>query len=249
MESDFWQVCRAFRVSSQSLKRDEEPIVTGMDDLKNAIKMLRIADIDKFELERMLEDGINCSRTYSFKSYTEENNSQLQADEVDVIGIPVSALIAGCTTFRQAILNLKTDPIYCALLETGLSHLLSKAQLKTISQHSRELRFDRVGTLVYSSKKCNQEWYVLLSGRLKFKPEKKDTTLSINSFEIYQGEMFGGYDFFDSDSQVDTHFEIEVVQPCVVIEINGSVLENLLDDDPDIASDILDVLGTFHLFC
>ena len=45
-----------------------------------------------------------------------------------------------------------------------------------------------------------------------------------------------------------SHFEIDVIDQCTYMELKGLVLEELLEEDPDVATDVYDMLGTFILF-
>ena len=248
----FRQVCKAFNQNSDAFPNDEEPVIDGVDSLRNAIKLLRIPDVSKFELENMMDEGTNCMKKFSRTSRPESSNTENLQDET-VLDLKVSYLIAGSELFRKLILNSQTSPVYCALVETHLSDLVSSKQLKLLSRGVVEINAADVGSIIYSTKSCCQEWFVLISGKLRIKPESisdenSSTKALKEDFEIWKGEIFGGFDFFEHDSD-SVHFDIEVIEPCQYIEMKGKVLEELFEADEDVATDVYDMLGTFKMRC
>jgi hypothetical protein len=223
-----------------------EPVINSAKDLKDAMKHLRISDSKKFELDSMIEEGLTYMRKHiKPPEVSVESSEDESEDEPSSIQLRLTFLISGSDTFRKLLLNLITDPVYCALVKTHLADLVSRKQLKTISAGGKEMTADSIGSIIYSSRSCNFEWFVLLSGKLRI---KRDPSLvrkfehENEDFEIWEGEIFGGFDFFQFDSEKNC-FELEVIKPCTYIELKGEILETMIDEDPEVASDVYDMLG------
>jgi hypothetical protein len=200
-------------------------------------------------MDNMNEDGI-CSmrKFYSFPSSEIDEGDGVTTS---TIKLKISSLIAGSESFRTLILNMATDPIYCTLVDTHLADLVSPKQLKFLSRGVEAIKAGQVGSTIYSSKSCHQEWFVLISGKLRIRPENPSEeavlrTESSEDLEIWKGEIFGGYDFFEMESD-QSHFEIEIIEQCMYVELKGLVLEELLEEDPDVATDVYDMLGISFL--
>jgi CRP-like cAMP-binding protein len=200
-------------------------------------------------MDNMNEDGI-CSmrKFYTFPSSEIDEGD----DDTITIKLKISSLIAGSESFRTLILNMTTDPIYCTLVDTHLADLVSPKQLKFLSRGIAEIKVGQVGSTIYSSKSCHQEWFVLISGKLRIKQENSSEgeflrAESSEDLEIWKGEIFGGYDFFEMESD-QNHFDIVAIEQCTYVELKGLILEELLEEDPDVATDVYDMLGIF-LFC
>ena len=105
---------------------------------------------------------------------------------------------------------MATDPIYCTLVDTHLADLVSPKQLKNLSRGVTEIKLGQVGSIIYSSKSYHQEWFVLISGKLRIKQDsssegevlRADSAESSKDLEIWKAEIFGGYDFFELESPI-----------------------------------------------
>jgi CRP-like cAMP-binding protein len=226
-------------------ERDNEPTVSEVQDLREAFKHFRLPEMSNYELQGMIQDGIAIWITYC---HCRDVSSDVDKDEQSNLNqpeFPVSFLIAGSESFRQCLLNLPIDRMYCSILDSALVNFMSLSQLRSIARTAREIKEDRIETVIYSSRTCKQEWYVLLSGKLILRPEQQDSSFDEKDgrFHIMKGEIFGGYDFFEESDPF--HFKIFVLEPCTIVEFNGDVLEKILDYDPETATDIYDVLGTY----
>jgi len=242
LQNSFQLICKAFvknRVFSENIFG--EPKITEVEDLQDAFKHFRLPEMNNFDLQGMIEDGFTFWRSVIPAKQVEDMNDD--ESNLENSRLPISYLIAGSEAFRQTLLNLPIDRIYCAILDTSLAGLMSPSQLRSIARAAREIKEDSIGSVVYSSKTCKQNWFVLLSGKLILKQENKLETTKENDerFHILKGEIFGGYDFFEEDAD-PFHFRMEVLEPCCLVEFSGEVLEKILDYDPDTAADIYDVL-------
>ena len=158
-------MCKAFNHNSDIFIKDQEPAIVNVDSLREAIKFLRMPELSKFELDTMLDEG-----TASMQKFGENpGGTDSIEDEESPKELKVSFLIAGSETFRKMVLTLVTDPIYCALVNTHLADLVSPKQLKLLSRGATEVKIGDIGSTLYSTKACNQEWFVLISGKLRIK--------------------------------------------------------------------------------
>jgi hypothetical protein len=223
----------------------EEPVINSAKDLNDAMKHLRISEPKKFELDSMIEEGLTYMRKYIKQPEVRVESSEDESEDEPNMQLRLTFLISGSDTFRKLLLNLITDPVYCALVKTHLADLVSPKQLKTISAGGKEMTADNIGSIIYSSRSCNFEWFVLLSGKLKIKTDPslvRKFEHENEDCEIWEGEMFGGFDFFQFDSEKNS-FELEVIKPCTYIALKGEILETMIDEDPEVASDVYDMLG------
>ena len=244
LENSFRLLCKAFEEVGYGAGNEKEPVILGPENLKEAARRLLFPEISKIELENIIDDGLNFIKKYVLKSDSYVSEAQTNDSEAEG-GIKLSVLIAGSDLLRKLFLNLVTDQIYCALAKTHLADLVSPKQLKTLSIGAVERKSDIIGTTVYSSKSCKHEWFVLTSGKLRIKTHHENVQpfeFEQEDFEIWEGEIFGGFDFFEFDEE-QNHFELVVVKPCTFIELKGQVLEALMDEDPHVASDCYDMLG------
>ena len=200
-------------------------------------------DMSKFELENMLDDGLACMRAYP---HITPQKGESGGEEDDFTWVRVSSLIAGSDTFRNTILKLYTDPIYCALFDTKLADLVSMADLKRLSKGGRLVEASRIGSIVYSSKKCEMEWFVLISGKLKVNLDANICDPSDQAVhEIIEGNMFGGCGLL-AEEENRRPFEIEVIQPCTFVELSGEHLKTLVDENEHSGMLVLSFLGLFY---
>jgi hypothetical protein len=186
----------------------------------------------------MLDDGLACMRAYP-------QIIALRAEEEDEMytSIPLSALIAGSDTFRSSLIKLNTDPIYCALFETRLAEIVSPSELKLLSKGGRLVEASRIGSVIYSSLKCESEWFVLISGKLKVKiDEKSQEPVDQTVHEISEGNLFGGCGLLVEEED-RCHFVIQVIQPCIFVELSGNPLKQLVDEGHSSGMLVLSVLG------
>jgi CRP-like cAMP-binding protein len=196
----------------------------------------------------MIDDGLDLQSALSLPA---EGGSPDEPEEgVTDAKVPISLLIAGSDLFRQVILGIPTDPVYCALEGSSLAILVSRDQLRALSQGGREVREARTGSIVYSSTDRRQQWFVLISGTLRLTLES--ATLHDGGGEgrsslILQDEVFGGFDLLEDGAEESDRFEVEVLEPCHLVELAGEALEQLMDQDQETATDIYDVLGGFCL--
>ena len=224
---------------------EKEPAVSNPDELYTAFKLLSIPDISKFELENMLDDGLACMRAYPHITPAKEDKGY---EEDDYTWVSVSSLIAGSDSFRTSLLKLNTDPIYCALFDTKLAELVSMPELKKLSKGGRLVEASRIGSIIYSSKKCESEWFVLTSGKLKVKIEEKNPDpLDQTVHEISEGSLFGGCGLLVEDEE-RCPFEIEVIQPCTFVELSGEPLKALVEENQHSGMLVLSFLGTWRSF-
>ncbi len=222
----------------RSKDEEREPEISSPDDLYSAIKLLSVADVSKFELENMLDDGLACMRAYPHII-----PPRTEAEDELYTSVPLSSLIAGSDPFRTSLLKLNTDPIYCALFETRLADIVSPSELKKLSKGGRLVEASRIGSIVYSSQKCESEWFVLVSGKLKVQiDEKPQDLLDQTVHEISEGNLFGGCSLLVEEED-RCQFVIQVIQPCVYVELSGNPLKELVDDDHPNGMLVLSVLG------
>ena len=195
------------------------------------MKILSLPEPSLFELEEIVESGM------SFAHANQPADSE-NLDSPMEVKLYVQYLIAGSERFRQNILKIRTDPIYCALLKTRLMDYLPKRLVKLLAQSAREVDVSRIGKTVFVSDAGEKTWFVLVSGKLKatlLQPEGEEEEWC----EITVGEVFGGYTIGDDAD----HIRVEVLESSKYIELNWDELERIDNENEHSATKLLSVLG------
>jgi hypothetical protein len=246
---EYLQVCRAF----QSGGLDEEmtwdlPYLTTPEDLQSPLSLLSLSDLSQFELEDMFEQGIhfsNLSREQPAYESADTDFAQLNGAPVRV---SMTALISGSNILRQHLIKLKTDAIYCALMQSHLATVLLSSSIRYLAQGAKEIEISKVGTCVYSSrerKTCT--WFFLVSGKLKvcednWPLEDGDPA----HYELNPGEIFGGYGAGSESLTADvTHVKIETAQASKYVELSDVRLHEFVRRSPDDGARLLSMMAGY----
>ena len=239
-DSAFLQICGVFQ------KRNEEgrlPYIKSGTDLQYPFSLLSITGLTQFELEDMIEEGHNCMELCShiFSHGNFDNKGMIDDDENEPEAhVSIIALMAGSHSFRQNLLKLQTDPIYCAMMQSSLATIVSSSKIRHLAQEGKEIEISRVGTIVYASRQSKTYvWCILLSGKLKVTldglSQNDDEGLE---YELSPGEAFGGYGLLQ-DSADTTHIKIESIQASKYIELSDERLREFVNQEPAAAAQLL----------
>jgi hypothetical protein len=234
------QICGVFQ------KRDEEgrlPYINSGTDLQYPLSLLSITGLTQFELEDIIEEGHNCMELCSniFSHGKFDSNNMMDDDENEPEAhVSIIALLAGSHSFRQNLLKLQTDSIYCAMMQSSLVTFVSSSKIRHLAQEGKEIEISRVGTVVYVSRQSKTyTWCILLSGKLKVTldelSQNDDDSLQ---YELNPGEVFGGYGF-QQDSADTTHIKIETIQASKYIELSDERLNEFVNQEPAAAAQLL----------
>ncbi len=250
-------MCRSLQ--TESLGCSEEPKVSNPEDLQRVLEKLAISDISHFELEDMFEEGLRCMQECSsLVDYRPKSNSastekseleELEGQTETSQSLPLKYLISGSESFRSSLLTLETDAVFCAMIESVVPNFVTPDNLRMLAEGGKEMQEHRIGQMIYSSRmRKDGMWYILSSGRLKvsldnLREDKAETT----DFELTAGEIFGGY-CAASCKEGTSQIKIRTVQPCNIIELQGSNLKTLLQNEPDSAGKLLLMMGGNNLF-
>ena len=188
--------------------------------------------LSQYELEDIFEDGSNCAQTCShiLNSYHDGD------DQEEISGITLTALLAGSKKLRSYLSNLKTDPIFCSLMNSDITLFVSMAQIRRFAEVGKLIEVERIGSMIYDSKTCKKGvWYVLVSGKLKVSRYEEDETDEecIPQHELSSGEFFGGFGR-NTDMNDVVHIKIEILQPSKFLEMSETVLTDLANEHPEI---------------
>ena len=218
--------------------------------------MLSVSGLSHFEIEDMFEEALQYkqSRAKLLKTrHMEEGDDFLDESMHDgIVRISVTALIAGSNSFRQHLLQLKTDSIYCSLMQSSLHSILSSSNIRFLAKDGKEIEISRSGSSVYVSKQNRTGiWYVLVSGKLKIRLDRSsmDVLEEGLQYELNPGEIFGGYGIQEVANEMDV--VIETAQASKFIELSGELLNEFCKEHPVDAVRLLSMMGgnfisTFH---
>ena len=210
--------------------------------------------LSNFELEDMFEDGHLCMEACNHVFLQE--NLQMQSDEPNIFEVEekrrqehrvtILALIAGSDSFRQCLLKLKTDPIYCSLMQSSLATFLSSSKIRFLSQGGKEVEISRIGAAIYISRECkSRAWYVLISGQLCVSLDDllQNEAESVR-YELHPGEIFGGYGIQESSKDAEpTHIKIWTMQASKYIELSGKRLSEFMQQDSESGRRLLSLMS------
>lgn len=205
------------------------------------MQALSIDYFNHFELDDVFANGVSCANW----RITTKSNAPSQETR-----IPIAYLIAGSDLFRSAILNMKTSAAFCALISTRLGTLVSRTQLKSISEKAAEFQSSRPGAVIYTTSEQEVQWFVLVSGKLKLKATRliKDHDAGLHNVEakgedepefcheINEGEIFGGLIAQELCDKI--HISIEVLNPSTLFKLRPEDMNNLIEEDTETAKKI-----------
>ena len=213
---------------------------------------LSIADYSNFELEDMFEEGLRCMQECSVlikeeplgRCFAENKQTSNLESNDSTVSLPIKFLIAGSSIFLSSLLSLKTNSIFCTLIDSVVSNFVSRQQLRGLAEGGLEIQENKVGCIVYTSRKCDSDsWYVLCSGRLKVTLDDLGVSKVDNAnFEIISGEIFGGYNIAECRENTK-HVIIRTTQPSTYIQLQGKHLKDLLKRDLESAGRLLLMMG------
>ena len=225
----------SFNLKMQDGVARTDPLLLGHDEIRSALEMFSIQGINQFEFEEMFEEA-----TQYMKACTIEQNyiqvlelataadGKAGAVESDPPFLPLPFLLAGSENFRQKLLRLRTDPIFCTLMTSTLSSFISEEQIRILAKGGKEREISRVGIKVFSSRKDADAkgWFYIVSGKLKVSLDSgssfSDET-AVESYEIGPGEYFGGFGILPRETGW-SHIIFETIEPSRLLELSG---ENL----------------------
>ena len=156
-------------------------------------------------------------------------------------------LIAGSNSFRQKLIKLRTDSLFCSVMNTNLGQLVPEKVWRALLKGGRELEFIRQGQTVYVSRQAQatRQWFAVIEGKLRVSVDIKleenlenhteeleggDNT--VEHYEVSTGEIFGGY-WIDEHCKPseESHIRVETMEATKVIELSGEHLAALLKTD------------------
>ena len=225
------QICKSFQTRSDW---NRLPTINLPEELQQPMSLLSI-QLTQYELEDIFEDGSNCAQTCShiLTSYEDDHDN--------TGGVTLTALLAGSKKLRTYLSNLKTDPIFCSLMDSEITNFASMAQIRLFAEVGKVVEVERIGSMVYDSKTCKKGmWYVVISGKLKVSRYGDDETDDdyIPQHELSSGEIFGGFGL-NNDTKDVVHIKIETLQPSKYLEMSETVLTDLENEHSEVFGQLM----------
>ncbi len=224
------------------------PVVHSPEELQQSLSLLSISGLSNFELEDMFEEASNClgESHLQTKLNISGRSTVLGCGTEHQTHLSLVSLIAGSESFRNRLGKLKTDPIFCSLMQSSLADFMSSSNIRELAADGKEIEITRVGAKVYASRECTKcIWYVLLSGKLKVTKDSMQQEQDgddVSHVELNSGEIFGGYGL-QLDSPDLVHVKIETMQSSKIIELNGGRLGEFVHRIPDIGSRLMSMMA------
>ena len=230
-----------------------EPLLMASHDISDALQKLSVEKLNQFEFDEMFEEAVQFAKSCSIghtefrvlEASTPDGKSSLA--ESEQVCLPLPYLIAGSEMFRQKLLKLETDSIYCTLMMSSLSSFISEEQIRLLSSEGTEREISRIGHKIFSSKLADSKkrWSYIVSGKLKVSldsssPFADDTENDF--FEIGAGEYFGGFGILKPEIEW-SHVVIETREMTKLLELNGENLEAFVHKYEDKGKQLMSRMG------
>jgi hypothetical protein len=231
-----------------------EPFLLSPSEIRSALETLEVQRLNQFEFDEMFEEAISymksCTIEHSDFRLLETINGdgeRLNYSEIEQPCLPLPFLIAGSEAFRQKLLKLETDPIFCTLMTSNLSSFISSEQMRILAKGGNERELSRIGVKIFTSKADDdsRRWFFILSGKLKV---SLDSSLPFNeeteteTFEIGAGEYFGGYGI-EKHEPGWSHIVVETLEVSKILELQGSCLDLFYNKHQGTAKKLLARMG------
>jgi hypothetical protein len=229
-----------------------EPLLMGPHEIRTALETLEVQRLNQFEFEEMFEESMNymksCTIEHSdFRVVETTDGDKLNYSESEQACLPLPFLIAGSEAFRQKLLKLETDPIYCNLMTSSLKSFISGEQMRILAKGGKEREMSRIGIKTFSSRadQDSRRWFYILAGKLKV---SLDSSLPFGdeteqeSFEIGAGEYFGGFGIQKHEPGW-SHVIVETLEATKVLELQGSCLDVFYNKHESCAKKLLARMG------
>ena len=226
----------AININSSNQQR-MEPFLMAPQEIRTALEHLEVQRMNQFEFEEMFEEAIAYMKTCTIEhsdlrlvETTHIEGERTSFTESEQPCIPLPFLIAGSETFRQKMLRLETDSIFCSLMMSGLGSFISSEQMRILAKGGKEKEMSRVGIKTFSSKQDDdvRRWFFILSGKLKVSLDLSALPFgdeaAEESFEIGVGEYFGGFGIQKHEAGW-SHIIVETKEATKLIELQGACLE------------------------
>ena len=187
------------------------------------------------------------------------DDEQMSVD-LDAFNLPITFLISGSASLRHRLIKLRTDSLFCSLMNTSLRQLAPENIWRSLLKGGRELEYCKQGQIVYESRKAqtSRQWYVVVLGSVQIfvdkqneenlpdcRVEGREEEDKEERYEIFAGEVFGG--FWISEKTQTREAEHVLVKTTAessrLLELSGEKLEILLKDHSEIASLLLSRMG------
>ena len=241
----------SFKTTSQDLSRTE-PVLMGHDEIKMALESFSVLGMNQYEFEEIFEEAIQyikvCGVDHSdFLVTSIAANGKVYGTENDPSCLPLPFLIAGSESFRQKLLKLPTDTIFCTLMTSNLSSFIPEEQIRALSKGGKEREISRIGVKLFSSQKDADpnNWAFIVSGKLKVSIDPSSSfsnEATLESYEIGPGESFGGFGILKHES-VWSHVVIETIEPSKILELQGEALVHFVDKYEVLGKRLLSMMG------
>ena len=233
-----------------------EPLLIAPEEIRSGLQKLGVTNLNQYELEEMFDEATQYMKMCSIEHNDfhvldtgdgKSTNGSTTPTEIEHLCLPIGFLIAGSDAFRQKLLKMDTDPIFCNLMMSNLSSYISEKGIRTLSRNGKEREISRLRHKVFSSRSSDDKkrWSYIVSGKLKV---SLDTSLPFSeeavsdSFEIGAGEYFGGFGIQNTD-EVYSHIVIETTETTKLLELSGEILEDFVRDHEETGRQLMSLMG------
>ena len=235
-----------------------EPFLMVPNEIRDALEKLSVNKLNQFEFEEIFEEAMQYMRTCSIEHSdfhvlvtNNSNDGKSNPIETEHPCLPLPFLIAGSETFRQKLLKLETDTIFCNLMMSSLSSYISEREIRVLSRNGKEREISRLGHKIFSSKLADdkKQWSYIVSGKLKVSLDSSASLYSEDMenefFELGPGEYFGGFGILESVSAYP-HIIVETKEATKLLELSGDMLEDFVRENEHNGKRLMSRMGGTH---
>ena len=235
-----------------------EPLLMSPNEIRDGLQKLTIQKANQFEFDEMFEEAMQYMKTCKIEHSNfhvldspdydgKSTDSRSHAAETEQLCLSMPFLVAGSDSFRQKLLKLNTDPIFCNLMMSSLSSFMSEKELRTLSKNGKEREISRLGHKIFSSRSAEgkKHWSFIVSGKVKV---SLDSSMSYadeaegEAYELGAGEYFGGFGILKFDGAC-SHVIIETKESTKLLELSGDSLEEYVNDYEENGKRLLSSMG------
>jgi CRP-like cAMP-binding protein len=232
----------------------------GRGALATALELLAVTTSD-CDIDEMFEDALFLNPVSAASVTTIGNLAGPDADNPSEGGrVAFTAVVAASEVFRQRIMSLDTDEVFCDLSSSRAMRRVPESRLRSLARHGRKRNVAKgekfcghspdkgtashdVSTLsgikASSGQLRREPWYVLLSGAMIVEEDPKHLEERRYN-ELGPGDIFGGFETLSGNA---SPFALRVTRGGLILELEWEGLKTLRTEDPALAQELSTAMG------
>ena len=263
IEDMFRTLAAVFRSAARGRAGGGGVPAVSRGELAVALEMLAVTASD-CDLDEIFEDALFLTPVSSASVTTTGSAGHPDGTAADDGCVAFTAVVASSEMFRQRIMTMDTDEVFCDLSSARAMRGFPEARLRVLAQGGRKRNVAKgevfgglpaaataptptslASTAVGRSEstsggpKAHAPWFVVLSGGLVVEEDPQHLEERSCS-ELGPGDVFGGFAVLAGTA---SPFAVRVVRGGLILELSGENLVELQADDPALARALALMMG------